>query len=96
VDALLAFGVGRRFTSGSWDFVPLFTTIALLLIARMWIRLRVSLPIVGASLVGGLLLSDAMQRWGFALIAVTTALASWVTATIVRGQRTQRHPDPPV
>jgi hypothetical protein len=63
----LAFGVPSHLTGRSWDWLPLFTTIAAFAIVRFWIAARFSIPVIVLTFVGGLLMAEVIERWGFAL-----------------------------
>jgi hypothetical protein len=76
----LAFGVPSHLTGRSWDWLPLFTTIAAFGIVRLWIRVRFSIPVIVLAFVGGLLMAQVIESWGFAL----GILASVASITVIR------------
>jgi small basic protein len=80
----LAFGVPSHLTGRSWDWLPLFTTIAAFGIVRLSISVRFSIPVIVLTFVGGLLMAVAIESWGFALGILASVASIVVIRSLVR------------
>jgi hypothetical protein len=76
----LAFGVPSHLTGRSWDWLPLFTTIAAFALVRFAIGLRFSIPVITLTFVGGIVMALVIESWGVAL----GILASVATVAVIR------------
>ena len=63
----LAFGVPSHLTGQSWDWLPLFTTIAAFAIVRIAMGVRFTIPVIILTFVGGLAMALVIESWGVAL-----------------------------
>jgi hypothetical protein len=80
----LAFGVPSHLTGRSWDWLPLFTTIAAFGIARLVIGVRFSIPAIILTFIGGLVIALVIEGWGFALGILASVAAIAVIRSLVR------------
>lgn len=83
-DSGIAFGVPSHLTGRSWDWLPLFTTIAAFGIARLVIGVRFSIPVIILTFIGGLLSAVVIEGWGFALGILASVAAITVIRSLVR------------
>ena len=80
----LAFGVPSHLTGQSWDWLPLFTTIAAFAIVRIAIAVRFSIPVIILTFVGGLAMAVVIESWGFALGILASVASIAVIRSLVR------------
>jgi hypothetical protein len=83
----IAFGVPTHLTGRSWDWLPLFTTIAAFAIVRIAIGVRFSIPVIILTFVGGLAMAVVIESWGFALGIVASVASIAVIRSLVRRMR---------
>lgn len=83
----LAFGVPTHLTGRSWDWLPLFTTIAAFAIAHFAIDVRFSIPVIILTFVGGLAMAVVIESWGFPLGIVASVASIAVIRSLVRRMR---------
>ena len=79
----LAFGVPTHLTSRSWDWLPLFTTVAAFAIVRFAIGVRFSIPVIILTVFGGLTMAVVNERWGFELGIVASVASIAVIRSLV-------------
>ena len=80
----LAFGVPSHLTGRSWDWLPLFTTIAAFAIVRFAIGVRFSIPVIILTFVGGLAMAVIIEGWGFGLGILASIASIAVIRSLVR------------
>jgi small basic protein len=88
----IAFGVPSHLTGQSWDWLPLFTTIAAFGIVRIAIGVRFTIPVIILTFVGGLVMAVAIEGWGVALGILASAASITVIRSLVRRMQ-RREPD---
>ncbi|MEX2275138.1 MAG: hypothetical protein WEA10_06200 [Actinomycetota bacterium] len=87
---LIATGVGRAFTSGEFDFTPLVAACVMMAAAVGVFRMRPSVPLIVAVLLGGLLWATVAGTYGFALPSVIAAIALLAASRMARDLRRAR------
>ena len=84
----LAFGVPSHLTGRSWDWLPLWTTIAAFGMVRFSVRVRLSIPVIVLTFVGGLTMAVVIESWGFALGILASVASITVIRSLVRRLQT--------
>ena len=80
----LAFGVPSHLTGRSWDWLPLFTTIAAFAIVRIAIGVRFTIPVIILTFVGGLAMAEVIESLGVALGILASIASIAVIRSLVR------------
>jgi len=85
----IAFGVPTHLTGRSWDWLPLFTTIATFAIVRLSITASFSIPVIVLTFIGGLVMAVAIEGWGVALGVLASVASIAVIRSLVGPLRRQ-------